>query len=60
MNVQVEYVVPDGFVFEKAQDVMHGGYGSMEFLIVPMMTENQFQIQLYADMEKNSKKNQFL
>ena len=60
MNVQVEYVVPDGFVFEKAQNVMHGRYGSMEFLIVPMMTENQFQIQLYADMEKNSKKNQFL
>lgn len=60
MNVQMEHVVPDGFVFEKEQNVIHGRYGSIELLIVPMMAENQFQIQLYADVEKSGGKNQFL
>lgn len=60
MNVQMEYVAPDGFVFEKEQNVIHGRYGSIEFLIVPMLAENQFQIQLYADGENSSGKSQFL
>ena len=35
MNVQMERAMPDGFVFEKAQNVMHGAYSGLEFLIEP-------------------------
>ncbi len=51
MDVQIEKALPDGFTFEQAHNMAHGRYGSLEFLIVPMSSEDQFQIQLYADLE---------
>lgn len=60
MNVQMERAVPDGFVYEQEQNIMHGRYGSTEFLIVPRMAEGQFQIQLYVDVESSRGKGQFL
>lgn len=59
MDVKMENIVPDGFTFEQAHNMMHGRYGSMELLIVPMSAEDQFQIQLYADLENSPGKGQF-
>ena len=60
MNVQMERAMPDGFVFEKAQNVMHGAYSGLEFLIVPLIGENQFRIQLHVDVEGNRGKDGLL
>lgn len=60
MNMQMESVLPNGFVFEKAQNIMRGTYRGIAFLIVPMEAENQYQIQIYADVEKNANKEAFL
>lgn len=60
MNVQMERAMPDGFVFEKAQNVIHGAYSGLEFLIVPLIGENQFRIQLHVDVEGNRGKDGLL
>ena len=58
MEIKIENAVPDGFTYERAHKIMHGRYGSMEFLVVPMSAEDQFQIQLYADVEGSAGKDQ--
>lgn len=60
MSLQIENVLPDGFAFEKAQNVAHGKCQGIEFIIVPMDAENQYQIQLYTDAEKSADKEAFL
>lgn len=60
MNVQLENVMPDGFVYERAQNVMHGTCSGIAFLIVPVMSQNQYRIQLHADVEKSGEKERFL
>lgn len=60
MDVQIENVMPDGFVYEKTQNVMHGAVNGIALLIVPLMAQNQFRIQLHADIEKSSEKENFL
>lgn len=60
MNIQIENVMPEGFVYERAQNVMHGAVNGTAFLIVPVTADNQFRIQLHADIEKSSGKEQFL
>lgn len=60
MNMQMESVLPNGFVLEKEQNIMHGTYRGITFLIVPMEAENQYHIQIYADIEKNPNKDTFL
>ena len=60
MNVQIENIMPEGFVFERTQNVMHGAVNGTAFLIVPVMAENQFRIQLHADIEKSGGKENFL
>lgn len=60
MNVQIENVMPEGFVYERAQNVMHGAADGIAFLIVPVTAENQFRIQLHADIEKSGGKESFL
>lgn len=60
MSLQMEHVLPDGFVYEKAQNIIHGTYRGIRLLIVPVESEAQYQIQFYADVEKNSEKNGFL
>ncbi len=60
MNVQNENVMPQGFVYERAQNVIHGAVNGTAFLIVPVMAENQFRIQLHADIEKSGGKEGFL
>lgn len=60
LGLQIENVLPDGFTFEKTQNVAHGAYQGIKLLIVPMDAENQYQIQLYADVEKSAYKEGFL
>ena len=60
MNIQIENAMPEGFVFEREQNVMHGTVNGIEFLIVPVKTINQFRIQLHADIEKSKGKEDFL
>lgn len=60
MNVQIENVMPEGFMYERAQNVMHGAVNGTAFLIVPVMGDNQFCIQLHADIEKSGGKESFL
>ncbi len=60
MNVQIEKIVPDGFVFEKEQNVAHGTRNGMELLILPMPAEEQFRVQLYADVNSSSEKEKLL
>ena len=60
MNVQIEKIVPDGFVFEKEQNLVHGTRNGMELLILPMVSEEQFRVQLYADVNSSSEKENFL
>ncbi len=60
MNMQMESVLPNGFVLEKAQNMMHGTYRGITFLIVPMEAENQYHVQIYAEVEKNPNKDTFL
>lgn len=52
MSIQIENVMPDGFLYEREQNLSHGIYGGMELFILPVDTENQYQIQLYTDAEK--------
>lgn len=60
MNVQMENVVPDGFVFEREQNVMHGACNGIALLIIPVMAEDQFRIQLHADVERSGGKERLL
>ena len=60
MSLQIENALPDGFVLEKAQNVMHGTYRGIDLLIVPLDTENQYQIQLYANLGTIDNKEGFL
>lgn len=60
MNVQIENAMPEGFVFERTQNVMHGAVNGIALLIVPVTAENQFRIQLHADIEKSAGKDNFL
>lgn len=52
MSLQMESAMPDGFLFECEQDVVHGVHGGVEVFIVPVEEDNQYQIQLFADAEK--------
>ena len=60
MNVQIENIMPEGFVYEKVHNVMHGAVNGIALLIVPIMAENQFRIQLHGDIERSGKKENFL
>ena len=60
MDIQIENAMPEGFVFEREQNVMHGSVNGIAFLIVPVKTINQFRIQLHADIEKSRRKEDFL
>lgn len=60
MNVQIENVMPEGFVYEQAQNVMHGAVNGTALLIVPVMKDDQFRIQLHGAIEQSSKKEDFL
>lgn len=60
MSLQMENALPDGFVFEKAQNIMRGAYQGTELFIVPLEAENQYQIQLYTNAEKSAGKEEFL
>lgn len=60
MSLQMENALPDGFTFEKAQNVMRGADRGIRLWIAPVEAENQYQIQLYTDLEKSSDKNGFL
>lgn len=60
MSLQMENALPDGFVFEKAQNVIHGTYRGIDLLIVPMDAENQYQIQFYANPQAIENKEGFL
>lgn len=53
-------VVPDGFVFEREQNVMHGACNGIALLIIPVMAEDQFRIQLHADVERSGGKERLL
>ena len=52
MSLQVEGVMPDGFHYEREQNISHGVYGGLELFILPMDAENQYQVQLYTDADK--------
>ena len=54
MNVQIENIMPEGFVYEKVHNVMHGAVNGIALLIVPIMAENQFRIQLHGDIERRT------
>ena len=56
MNVQIENAMPGGFVYERTHNVIHGAVNGTAFLIVPVMAQNQFRIQLHADIEKSKGK----
>lgn len=60
MDIQIESAMPEGFMFEREQNVMHGSVNGIAFLIVPVKTINQFRIQLHADIEKSRRKEEFL
>ncbi len=60
MNVQIENAMPGGFVYERTHNVIHGAVNGTAFLIVPVMAQNQFRIQLHADIEKSKGKENFL
>lgn len=60
MSLQMEHALPDGFVFEKAQNIMRGAYRGISLLIVPLEAENQYQIQLYTDVAKSRDKDGFI
>ncbi len=60
MGLQVENALPDGFSFQQAHRVMYGTRTGMDFLILPMDTENQYQIQFYTDLEKSMDKDGFM
>ena len=34
MSLQMEHVLPDGFVYEKAQNIIHGTYRGIRLLIL--------------------------
>ena len=60
MDIQIENHMPEGFVYEKTYDVMHGAVNGIALLIIPVKALNQFRIQLHADIEKSGVKDNFL
>ncbi len=60
MDIQIENNMPEGFVYEKTYDVMHGAVNGIALLIIPVKALNQFRIQLHADIEKSGVKDNFL
>lgn len=60
MDVQTENLIPEGFVYDKTYNVMHGTVNGIVLLIIPVRALNQFRIQLHADIEKSGGKDDFL